>query len=149
VSYDSGQRASGPHLLEPLTLMVWRSALYVVVRFKGNRNPYYMAIDRMREVERTGETFRYPAAADYSPAQLVDGAFGIYREPGARPRQVELIFANERWLKMYVRERHWHPTQKFEDLPDGRLRMTFTATSMADIRTWIRGFGADVEVVRA
>ncbi|MBM4396623.1 MAG: WYL domain-containing protein [Deltaproteobacteria bacterium] len=147
VTYEGGRVRSGPQLVEPLTLMVWRCALYLVVRFKGSKKPYYLAVDRMQEVERTGETFRYPPLAEYSPAGLLDGSFGIYREPGARPRAVELLFANERWLKMYLRERHWHPTQQFEDLPDGRLRMTFTATSMADVRTWIRGFGDAVQVV--
>lgn len=149
VTYEGGRARSGPRLVEPLTLMVWRCALYLVVRFKGSRKAYYLAVDRMQDVERTGETFRYPPADEYSPARLLDGAFGIYREPGARPREIELIFANERWLKMYVRERRWHPTQVFEDLPDGRLRMTFTATSMTDVRTWIRGFGDAVEVVKS
>ncbi len=146
--YESGRAASGPRLIEPLTLMVWRSALYLVVRFKGNKKIYYLAVDRMEDVERTGEVFRYPPLAEYAPAELLDGSFGIYREPGARPRKVELIFADERWLKMYVRERRWHPTQQFRDLPDGRLRMTFTALSMSDVWTWIRGFGEAVEVVR-
>lgn len=148
VTYIGGQRSSGPQLVEPLTLMVWRSALYLVVRYKGSRKTYLLAVDRIVAIERTGEVFRYPSDADYRPADLLDGSFGIFREPGARPRTVELVFADQRWLKMYVRERRWHPTQQFEDLPDGRLRMTFSATSLADVRTWVRGFGPDVEVVR-
>jgi hypothetical protein len=147
--YESGRARSGPQSVEPLTLMVWRSALYLVARFKGSAKPYILAVDRMQDVERTGETFRFPAAADYSPAGLLDGSFGIFHEPGVRPRPFELVFANDRWLKMYVRERRWHPTQAFEELADGRLRMTFTTSSLSDVRTWIRGFGAAVEVVRS
>jgi len=145
--YESARGRIEPRLVEPLTMMVWRSALYLVVRFKGARKPYYLSVDRIRQIERTGETFRYPPREEYTPEGLLDGAFGIYREPGGRPRRVELVFADQRWLKMYVRERQWHPTQRFEDLPDGRLRMTFTTTATTDVRRWILGFGADVEVV--
>jgi proteasome accessory factor B len=147
VCYESGKGSIGPQLVEPLTLMVWRNALYLIVRFKGGKKTYMLAIDRIHELKSTGEVFRYPRPEDYTPEQFLDGSFGIYREPRARPRQVELIFADQRWLKMYIRERRWHPTQQFEDLPDGRLRMTFTASSIADVRTWIRGFGEDVDVV--
>ena len=62
--------------------------------------------------------------------------------------EVELLFAGHTYLKRYLRERTWHPSQQFEDLDDGRLRLTFTVTSMVEVEPWIRSFGADVEAVR-
>ncbi len=148
VSYDSGRKTWGPQLVDPLTLLVWRSGLYVVARMKGGRKEYLLAVDRMTQVERTGETFRYPAKADYRPEKLLDGSFGIFRDEAAKTIDVELLFANNKWLKQYVTERRWHPTQKFEEQPDGRLRMTFTVRAMQEVERWVRSFGDEVEWVR-
>lgn len=148
VLYEGARGRTGPGVVEPLTLLVWRGSLYLIARYKGYKDPRYLAIDRIRAVRCTSEAFHYPPPQTYRPEALVEGAFGIFREPDARPRAVELVFDNDRWLKMYVRERRWHPTQRFEDLPDGCLRMTFTAQSLFDVRTWVRGFGPSVRVVR-
>ncbi len=137
------------HELEPLTLMLYRSALYLVGRHVGSRRPYTFAIDRIVRVETLKTGFRYPSEKDFSPAGHFDGAFGIFL-PSAETKattDVELVFANERWLKLYVRERRWHPTQKFRDLKDGRLRMTFRVDSMVEVWPWIRSFGKDVKVL--
>jgi hypothetical protein len=148
VKYDSGRKTWGPQLVDPLTLLVWRSGLYVLARMKGGRKEYLLAVDRMKAVERSGETFRYPSGFEFQPAKLFDGSFGIFRDDAALPTDVELVFANEKWLKLYLRERRWHPTQRFEDLPDGRLRMTFQVRAMQEVWRWVRSFGGEVEVVR-
>jgi proteasome accessory factor B len=148
VTYRSASRETGPGAVEPLTLLVWRGALYLVARDKGHKEPYYLAINHIVSVRNLREPFHYPSPADYRPESMLEGHFGIFREPDARPRVVELVFANQRWLKMYVQERKWHPTQQFEELPDGRLRMTFTVSSLQEVRIWVRGFGPDVEVVK-
>ena len=44
-------------------------------------------------------------------------------EPRGPILKVDLIFAATPWLKQFIRERLWHRSQTFEDLPDGRLRM--------------------------
>jgi predicted DNA-binding transcriptional regulator YafY len=48
----------------------------------------------------------------------------------------------------YVRERIWHHTQQFRDLPDGRLEMRFRAGGTFEIARWILGWGDAVEVMR-
>jgi predicted DNA-binding transcriptional regulator YafY len=48
----------------------------------------------------------------------------------------------------YVREREWHPTQKFRTLRDGRLELTFRAGGTFEITRWILGWGDAAEVVR-
>lgn len=147
-AYESGRGPSGPRVLEPLTLVVWRSGLYLVARDPGGHEPRPYAVDRMSDVRLNRETFRYPPPAEWSPERFFDGAFGFFVAPDAPATEVELVFADRRWLKLYLRERTWHPTQRFEDLPDGRLRMTFTVRGLNEVRTWVRGFGPDVEAIR-
>lgn len=68
---------------------------------------------------------------------------------GARKKtEVELVFKNERWLKLYIRERRWHRSQELTDLPDGRLRLKLRVNNMVEVLPWIRSFGRDVKVVK-
>jgi predicted DNA-binding transcriptional regulator YafY len=135
------------HVVHPLTVVVWRSALYLVAPYQLAGRPYLFALDRIESVEATGERFRYPSARDYDPEELFEGSFGIWQERGGTPTRVELHFAARPYLHRYLRERTWHPSQVFEELPDGRLGMTFTVTSMVEVTPWVRSFGGDVEVV--
>jgi len=148
VDYDSPNWKE-PSIVEPLTLVLWRSSLYLIVRFKGDEKTYQLAVDRIKDISITAERFRYPSKETYSPQKLTRGSFGgVFHERDKDPTNVELIFANERWLKLDLAERLWHETQEFEELSDGRLRMTFTVGSMVEVWPWIRSYGDDVEVVR-
>ena len=126
----------------PLTLVVYRSALYLVGRYKPDQEPYLFAVDRMSELSLTTR-FDYPT--DYDPSSVFEGAFGIYQ--GKEEHHVDLLFENRPWLHRYLTERRWHPTQSFEEQKDGRLRMRFTVSSMAEVNPWIKSFGEDVTVV--
>lgn len=148
LTYDSPNWGGEPALVEPLTLMLWQSALYVIVRFKGKRKPYQLAVDRILDIASTGEKFRYPSRTTYAPEEFSRGSFGAFHAQHGQPTQVELLFDDERWLKLDLTERHWHDTQEFEKLADGRLRMTFTVRSMVEVWPWILSFGDKVEVVR-
>ncbi len=135
------------HRVEPLTLLHWREGLYLLARYKEATPVYLFAIDRMLTAEVGTTRFRYPTPADYDPGSLFEGAFGLFHTRDPQPTDVELIFARSPWLQRYIRERTWHPTQHFEELDDGRLRMRFRVSSMVEVRPWIRGFGSDVEVI--
>ncbi len=136
------------HRVCPLTLAVWRSGLYLVAAYTPEGKPYLFGVERIVAVEPTGDRFRYPSARDYDPAELFEGSFGIWQGAGGDPVPVELRFASRPWLHRYVRERTWHPTQRFEDEDDGTLKMTFTVTSTVEVAPWVRSFGGDVAVVR-
>ena len=46
-----------------------------------------------------------------------------------------------------VRESPWHPTRTFEELPDGRLRMTLDLPELFDFVPWVLSWGAEAEVL--
>jgi hypothetical protein len=57
-----------------------------------------------------------------------------------------LRFAARPWLHRYLRERTWHPSQRFKPIDDGELRMRMTVTSTIEVIPWVRSFGNDVSV---
>ena len=137
-------------VLHPYSLVSYRSALYLIAL-----NPYFdnirtYAVDRIRGVEilQDEERFAYPTSRSYDPNTFFEGSFGIYHSDDGSSHDVELIFADIPWLKLFLQERCWHPTQRFEELDDGRLRMTFRVGTMAQVWPWIRSFGTDIEVIR-
>jgi hypothetical protein len=145
ITYDSAKPE--PRIVEPLTLVMWRSALYLFVRTRGKKNPYTLAVDRVLDAKVTGQGFHYPPSELYNPIRNTEGGFGIFLERDGTPIRVELVFANKRSLKLDLTERCWHSTQRTEELPDGRLRMTFTVRTLVEVRPWVRSYGADVEVL--
>lgn len=146
--YESASGDLDDETIEPLTLAEHRGGLYLFARFLGSKKVYVLAVDRIREIEITGAVFRYPSEADYDPRRMTEGNFGIFTTGEGEPTKVELLFRDEKWLKLYLRERRWHPTQRFQELDDGRLRMTFTVRSMVEVEPWIRSFGDAVRVIR-
>jgi predicted DNA-binding transcriptional regulator YafY len=149
LGYESAARGLTDMVVEPLSLVAHRGGLYLIARHIDFEDPRTFAIDRIRSLAQLPERFVYPPASVYHPRDFTEGCFGIYREPdGATGTDVELIFADKRWLKLDLTERRWHPTQRFENLPDGRLRMTFRVNSMVEVWPWIRSFGEDVVVVQ-
>jgi predicted DNA-binding transcriptional regulator YafY len=144
--------AKGPkvHEVEPLSLVLHRSALYLLARHVGDARVYTFAVDRIAGVDASKNGFRYPGHDEFDPAAHYEGAFGVFVPPSKKrkPTDVELIFDNERWLKLYVSERRWHPTQEISELKDGRLRMRFRVDDMIEVWPWIRSFGEAVKVVK-
>lgn len=150
--YASATSEERTHEIEPLTLALYRGGLHLFARYVDYPRVYNFVVDRIRSVERLmgpGSAFAYPAPKDYHPAQFMRDAFGIFvkGKGGNGTQPVELVFSEVPWLKQYLRERTWHASQQFEDLPDGRLRMRFEVGSLEEVIPWVRGFGKNVEVV--
>lgn len=125
---------------EPYTLLVYKKGLYLAgfSHHHGARRTF--ALDSLRDVRwLKNDGFEYPA--EYQPAQLVEGNFGLF---GGERVRVRLRFAADR--ARYVRRRQWHPTQVIEETPEGVvLQMDVAGTT--ELATWVMGWGEKVEVL--
>lgn len=142
IRYRSAEGKLSKHTIEPLSLVLYREALYLIANsrtFRGLR--FSFAIDRITSSNwRKGEHFTYPS--DYSPSDQLQGAFGLI---SGEPEKVEVVFDAEQ--ANYVCERRWHPTQKFEPLADGRIKMTMKVSASYDIFLWLVGHTGAFEVI--
>ena len=141
VSYRSPEADNARHYkIEPLRLLPHRGGLYVI-----SRMPYYdqlitQAVDRFEAVELTEEKFEPPD--HLSIDERVSNAFGIISE---EPMDVVVRFTKAQ--APYIRERIWHPSQKLEELHDGRVVLRLRAGGFYEIRSWVLSFGAAAEVL--
>lgn len=148
VTYESASFDAFDVVLEPYTLAVHRSALYLIARAEGREDIRIWAVDRIQQFQALDDRFDYPTAGAYSPKDYTEGSFGIYRSDATDRTKFVLKFKDKRWLKLFVQERQWHPTQKFQELKNGQLKMTFSVNTEMEVWPWIRSFGDDVTVVR-
>ncbi len=96
---------------------------------------------RIRSARLTTLTFtpRY----EFNPSQLLNHAWGIWY--GSSPSRVVLKFSSK--MAWRVLETRNHPSEKIEMLPDGSLIWSVDITGIQELVPWIRGWGADVEVL--
>lgn len=126
------------HRLRPLTLVVYRRALYLLALASGE-NVERLPVDRIAEAS-AGDTFEYPA--DWDPHAELAPYFGIYKS--GSPERIVLRFAASK--ADLVRARKWHPTQTQRDLPDGRVEVVMRAGGLELVRFALE-WGPHCEVV--
>ncbi len=127
-----------PYLLEP-------SAIGRTLYFIGYSDPPQALrtykLERVRHAELTKETFEIPDNFD-GPA-LLRKAWGIMYGYG-EAAHVKLRFTQ--FVSKRVRETRWHPSETVTELPGGLL-WEADIGDVTEIRPWIRGWGADCEVL--
>jgi len=76
------------------------------------------------------------------PEHLVGGEEG--RGDGGAPVSLELIFDAEQ--ARALRRRQLHPSQRLDELPDGRVQVTLEVSGTRGLLLWLLGHTASVEV---
>jgi CRISPR-associated endonuclease/helicase Cas3 len=128
-----------PYFIEPYAVgqtthvIGWREPPGALRTFK---------LERIQRIELTDRTYTIPA--DFDPRQLLADAWGIWYTE-AEPVQVVLKFHPR--VAHRVRETQWHRSEEVEDQPDGSLIWRARVAEVQEMVPWIRGWGADVEVV--
>ncbi len=123
----------------PLTLVVYRRAVYVLGTMPGREGPLRLSVDRMRDVT-VGAPAPYPDA--WEPDVELGRYFGIVA--AGEPSRVVLRFAPR--VAHLVRVRAWHPTATLTDLPDGRVELAMR-TGGPELVRFALEWGATCEVI--
>jgi predicted DNA-binding transcriptional regulator YafY len=117
-------------------------SIQVIGRCRGEDHLRTLRVDRIVEAELTSETYRLPAGEEMT--KTLTDAWGIWYSEAA-PVQVVLRFSRQ--VAHRVRESVWHPSQQISELPEGKLLWRARISEPREMFPWIRGWGADVEVL--
>jgi len=126
--------------LDPYRLWYHGGGLYVVGYCHTRKDVRTFAVERIRRLELTRRSFS--VRPDFDFEAYTRDSFGLMRD--------EVVTVRIRFRRdqaKYVRERVWHPSQTFEDHPDGSLTITFRVGGTVEVKRWILGFGAGAEVL--
>ena len=99
-------------------------------------------IERIRRAELTTEAYRIPD--DFDPRIYLADAWGIWTSE-KDPVEVTLRFSSR--VARRVQESRWHRSERTEPQPDGSLVWRAQIAEPKEMLPWIRGWGADVEVL--
>ena len=147
ITYDPSIRDPGrpartarvhPYFIEPSATM---HALYVIGFDETREAVRTFKVDRIRSVVLTPARFEPPPGGAMEAA--LDRAWGIIADQG----EVEVMLRFGPAVAPSVRETTWHPTQRTEPETDGALLWRARVSGTLEIREWILGWGADVEVL--
>ncbi len=128
-----------PYLIEP---SIWSDSVYVIAYSEVTERITPFKIDRIDSAVLSGETFEIPA--DFDDEQLLKHAWGIW-VGDKEPVTVKLRFNREAARR--VKESIWHPLEKVEDTDDGGCLWSADVAEWREMLPWVRGWGADVEVI--
>jgi CRISPR-associated endonuclease/helicase Cas3 len=125
---------------------VWSDAFYLVCGRQMNNGQYdtmTLKLDRIQSVLRLTDQFERPPGKEITT--LVQQTWGIWLGKGSKPVHVRLLFHNH--LLQRLRETAWHPTQQITVTDDGSVLWEADIAEPQELIPWIRGWGADVEVL--
>jgi predicted DNA-binding transcriptional regulator YafY len=141
VEYTRFEDVTARLRLEPLSIAVHDHQLYVVARGEDGRlHPYRFS--RLTDVDVLDDTFTYPTRTAYDPGQVFRDSFGIFLNLPVQDVELKL---DKRW-STFARTHRWH-TSQVVDVTRDHVRVRLHVRVCPELEAWIRGFGAEAEVV--
>jgi CRISPR-associated endonuclease/helicase Cas3 len=128
-----------PYLIEP---SIWSDSVYVIARSDFNDKILPFKIERILSAVLSGETFAIPETFDEQ--ELLRSAWGIWYGD-KKPERVKLRFTQA--VTRRVKESIWHPLEQVDDTEDGGCLWSVEIAEWREMLPWVRGWGADVEVL--
>jgi CRISPR-associated endonuclease/helicase Cas3 len=140
-SARSFQHTFAPYFLEPSAIGY---STYVIGLAEPPGKLRTRKLERIERVVSTDEPFDVPD--DFDPNKLLAGAWGIWFDEDDKPVTVKLRFSGKDAVKR-MGESSWHPSERKELDAEGRLTWTGEIDAVQEMLPWIRGWGADCEVL--
>ena len=144
-----GEPRSG--VLAPFRLAMYRHGLYAIgAVLKAPSDDLstaplgVFAIERFTEAEYDkAHVFQIPDTAQVR--DVLAGAFGPHLPDAEGPHEVVVEFTAA--TAALVASREWHPTQRVDRLPHGRVRLSLRVTSLRPIVSWVLEWGPHAKAV--
>ncbi len=129
--YQSRENESKTYLFSPYCVAYYGGELYTIGWSDLRQSVRTLRVDRIRTIKATSQRFERPK--DFDPENYLGRSFGIYSE--GEQEKVQIEFAKE--AARTVREREWHPTQRIEELPDGRVILKMSVQGISEVARWV------------
>ncbi|HYB97490.1 MAG TPA: WYL domain-containing transcriptional regulator [Vicinamibacterales bacterium] len=127
------------YIVEPYRLAYAQGGLYLQAHVPEYGERRTFAAQRIEHATALEETFDPVASGD---AEVFPHSLGAF---SGTPEEVVIEFSAGE--APYVREREFHASQRIDDLPDGRLRLTMDVVIDWELQAWVMGFGPAAKVI--
>ena len=137
-------RAAHPEtrVVHPYHLANIDNAWYLLAHDPQRGQIRTFALARIRQPRATGKTFDRPR--NFSAERELKTGFGVFG--GTGQHLVRIRF--DAFAARLVRERDWHPTQKFKELKGGELELEMTLGALEEIERWVLSWGEHAKALK-
>lgn len=150
-SYADARGRKRDGYLAPFGFVLYRHGLYVIGARLSEPTATttgaalgVFAIERFIEAEHL-RAVPFSIPADFDIRQHLHGAFGPHLVDETGPHDVVAEFSAAKAALASSRE--WHPSQRIETRPDGRVRISFRVPHLAPIVSWILEWGPHARAI--
>jgi len=124
----------------PYKIWFFDGTFYLVGNCGLREDIRIFALDRIKSLELTGETFEMPQG--FKVEEFMQSSFGVFH---GQPQNVRIRFAPE--VAGYISEKIWHRTQKIKPQKDGSLIFEARVAGTDEIKFWLMTWGSKAEVL--
>lgn len=128
-----------PYCIEPYAE---GNSLYLIGKDQATDEMRTYKLELLRNITLTNCTYTIPK--DFSINSYFHGSWGIWTSEG-NPQRVVLRFSHT--VKIRVQQTEWHVSEELDEVEDGKLIWKAMIDEPREMLPWIRGWGADVEVL--
>ena len=127
--------------LDPYHAVGYRGEWYLIGRCHYKDALRVFGLSRIQRASVSDDAFRVPEDFDFHSQW--HNHFGIITSE--EEHEVRIRFTPDQ--APYVKERDWHPTQTFEELPDGSTIMGFSVPHLFEVKRWVLTYGKGAKVL--
>lgn len=137
--YSMSRDEENRRQVDPYHLTVFDGGSYLVGYCHLRNTERIFAVERIRDLKMLA--IHFTVRPGFSAEEFLKHVWGIVK---GEIVPMKVIFS--RSVSRYIRDRLWHPSQKFRDLADGRLELSLRVADTLEVRRWVLGYGPDAEV---
>lgn len=141
--HSVGRDAVQERTVQPYHLLNWRGEDYLIAWCEWRKDWRQFFLGRVREWSLLATSHAFTPHPDFDVAAYLGRGLDLMHGPEMVRVQVRFSAYQARW----VRERRYHESQETQELVDGSLLLTLRVAGTAEVRRWLLGYGAEVEVL--
>ena len=124
----------------PYGIWFFDGSFYMIGYCRLRKDVRIFALDRIRRLETTFETFEIPDSFDMDA--FMKSSFGVFH---GEPVTVKVRFSPD--IAGYIAEKVWHDSQIIEQEKDGSILFSAEVAGTNEIKFWILNWGSKAEVL--
>ena len=140
VYYTMSRKKVTRRNVEPYKLWFYDGTFYLIGRCRSKKDIRIFAVDRIKTLNLTGESFEVPA--DFNVDEFMKTSFGVFQ---GQPVHVKVHFRSD--AAGYIKEKIWHASQKLSEQKDGSVILELDVAGPREIKHWILRWGSQAQVL--
>jgi predicted DNA-binding transcriptional regulator YafY len=140
VYYTLSRKKKTRRRVAPYKVWYHNGGMYMIGHCRWRNDIRIFAVDRIRVVNPTEETFEVPG--EFDADAFMRSSFGVCH---GEPQKVRILFAAG--AAEFVKERNWHESQVLRDRPDGSVLFEADVACTDEFKAWVMRWGSKAVVL--